>query len=46
MNKPEIFLFAPVRTPIGTYGGALKDTHATALGDEEIVEGLRSKVRP
>lgn len=25
MSKPEIVLCAAVRTPIGTYGGALKD---------------------
>ena len=31
MNKPEIVLCAPVRTPIGTFGGALTDTPATGL---------------
>lgn len=41
MSKPEIVLCAPVRTPIGTYGGALKDTPATALGAAVVRETLR-----
>lgn len=40
MNKPEIVLCAPVRTPIGTYGGALKDTPAPALGAAVVRETL------
>ncbi|NDZ17713.1 acetyl-CoA C-acyltransferase [Variovorax sp. WS11] len=41
MNKPEIVLCAPVRTPIGAFGGALKDTPATALGAAVVRETLR-----
>lgn len=41
MAKPEIVLCSPVRTAIGTYGGALKDTPATDLGAAVIREALR-----
>lgn len=41
MSKPEIVLCAPVRTPIGAFGGALKDTPATALGAAVVRETLR-----
>lgn len=41
MSNPEIVLCAPVRTPIGTYGGALKETPATALGAAVVRETLR-----
>ncbi|MFU5616533.1 thiolase family protein [Pseudomonas aeruginosa] len=41
MSKPEIVLCAPVRTPIGTFGGALKDTPATTLGAAVVRETLR-----
>ena len=41
MSKPDIVLCAPVRTPIGTYGGALKDTPATVLGAAVVREALR-----
>ncbi|QWF59802.1 acetyl-CoA C-acyltransferase [Ralstonia solanacearum] len=41
MSKPEIVLCAPVRTPIGTFGGALKDTPATALGAAVVRETCR-----
>jgi acetyl-CoA C-acetyltransferase len=41
MAKPDIVLCSPVRTPIGTYGGALKDTPATDLGATVIRETLR-----
>ena len=41
MSKPEIVLCAPVRTPIGSYGGALKDTPATVLGAAVVRETLR-----
>lgn len=40
MSKPEIVLCAPVRTPIGTYGGTLKDTPAPALGAAAVRETL------
>ncbi|MBI4290436.1 MAG: hypothetical protein HY661_03025 [Betaproteobacteria bacterium] len=41
MAKPEIVLCNPVRTAIGTYGGALKDTPAPALGAAVIREVLK-----
>jgi acetyl-CoA C-acetyltransferase len=41
MTKADIVLCSPVRTPIGTYGGALKDTPATDLGATVIRETLR-----
>lgn len=41
MSKPEIVICAPVRTPISTFGGALKDTPATALGAAAVRETLR-----
>jgi acetyl-CoA C-acetyltransferase len=41
MNKPEIVLCAPVRTPIGAFGGTPKDTPATALGAAVVRETLR-----
>jgi acetyl-CoA C-acetyltransferase len=46
MSKPEIVLCAPVRTPIGTYGGALKDTPASELGAAVIRETLRRSGLP
>jgi acetyl-CoA C-acetyltransferase len=36
MSKPHVVLCAPVRTAIGTYGGALKNTPATVLGAAAI----------
>ena len=41
MAKPDIVLCTPVRTPIGTYGGALKDIPASDLGAAVIRETLR-----
>lgn len=38
---PDIVLCAPVRTPIATFGGALKDTPAPDLGAAVIREALR-----
>src|ERR1700722_9619851 len=32
MNKREIYIISAVRTPIGSFGGALKDFSATQLG--------------
>ena len=47
MAGPEVVLCNPVRTAIGTYGGALKDTPAPALGAAAIREVLkRSGVAP
>lgn len=41
MTQAEIVLCSPVRTAIGTYGGALKDTPAPELGAAVIRETLR-----
>jgi acetyl-CoA C-acetyltransferase len=41
MSIPEIVICSPVRTAIGTYGGALKDTPAPALGAAVIRETLQ-----
>ncbi|WP_158904218.1 thiolase family protein [Burkholderia sp. L27(2015)] len=41
MNQREILLCAPVRTAIGAYNGALKDTPATDLGAAVIRETLK-----
>ncbi|HSU29101.1 MAG TPA: acetyl-CoA C-acyltransferase, partial [Chitinophagaceae bacterium] len=32
MNKREVYIISAVRTPIGSFGGALKDLSATQLG--------------
>src|SRR5277367_1982537 len=32
MNKREVYIISAVRTPIGSFGGALKDFSATQLG--------------
>ncbi|QET31273.1 acetyl-CoA C-acetyltransferase [Burkholderia multivorans] len=41
MSQAEIVLCSPVRTAIGTFGGALKDTPAPALGAVVVRETLR-----
>jgi acetyl-CoA C-acetyltransferase len=41
MSKPDVVLCSPVRTAIGTFGGALKDTPAPELGAVVIREALR-----
>lgn len=40
MPTPDIVLCAPVRTPIGSYGGSLKETPASALGATVVRETL------
>jgi acetyl-CoA C-acetyltransferase len=40
MSQREIFLCAPVRTAIGAFGGALKDTPASELGAVVVRETL------
>jgi len=40
MKTSNVVLCAPVRTPIGTYGGSLKSVPATALGATAIRESL------
>jgi acetyl-CoA C-acetyltransferase len=41
MPERQIVLSHPVRTPIGTFGGSLKDTPAPALGAAAIRESLK-----
>jgi acetyl-CoA C-acetyltransferase len=40
MSTRNVALCAPMRTAIGTYGGALKDTPASELGAAAIRESL------
>ncbi|MFM0236885.1 thiolase family protein [Paraburkholderia phytofirmans] len=40
-NQREVVICNPVRTPIGAFGGALKDVPATALGAVAVRETLR-----
>ncbi|MGF7156371.1 thiolase family protein [Novosphingobium gossypii] len=47
MSRTEIVLAQPVRTAIGAFNGALKDTSATALGAAVIAEAVhRSGLTP
>lgn len=46
MSKPEIVLCTPVRTPIGAYGGTLKETPAPELGAAAVRETLRRSGLP
>ena len=36
MNKMEVYIVSAVRTPIGSFGGSLKDVPATRLGAAAI----------
>lgn len=40
MNKREVYIMSAVRTPIGSFGGALKDLSATRLGAIAITGAL------
>ncbi|RQS44772.1 acetyl-CoA C-acyltransferase [Burkholderia sp. Bp8986] len=47
MVARQVVICSPVRTPIGAFGGALKDVAATALGAVAVREAVRrSKVDP
>ncbi|HHX4053257.1 MAG: thiolase family protein [Burkholderia contaminans] len=47
MVARQVVICSPVRTPIGAFGGALKDVAATALGAVAVCEAVRrSKVDP
>lgn len=47
MNKREVYIIAAVRTPIGSFGGKLKDFTATQLGAFAIKGALeRAGVKP
>ncbi|MGF6767907.1 acetyl-CoA C-acetyltransferase [Paraburkholderia sp. GAS199] len=41
MNAREVIIASPVRTPIGAFGGALKDIPAVQLGSAVVRETLR-----
>jgi acetyl-CoA C-acetyltransferase len=41
MNKKEVVIVSAVRTPIGSFGGSLKDISATALGATAIKGALQ-----
>jgi acetyl-CoA C-acetyltransferase len=47
MKKNEVYIVAAVRTPIGSFGGALKDYPATRLGAIAIKEALaKAGIKP
>jgi acetyl-CoA C-acetyltransferase len=47
MNKKEVYIISAVRTPIGSFGGTLKDIPATKLGAEAIKAALkRAGIQP
>ncbi|MBO9633596.1 MAG: acetyl-CoA C-acetyltransferase, partial [Chitinophagaceae bacterium] len=47
MNKREVYIIAAVRTPIGSFGGKLKDFTATQLGAFAIKGALeKAGVKP
>src|SRR5687768_7943614 len=41
MNKREVYILAAVRTPMGSFGGSLKDVPATKLGAAAIKGALQ-----
>jgi acetyl-CoA C-acetyltransferase len=47
VRTKEVVICSPVRTPIGTYGGSLKDTTAVDLGATVVRATIeRAKVAP
>ncbi len=47
MAQPEVVVLSGVRTPVGTYGGALKDKPPTELGAAVVREAVRrANVQP
>jgi acetyl-CoA C-acetyltransferase len=47
MNQREVVLLSAVRTPVGKYGGALKDIPPTVLGAQVVTEAIkRAQVDP
>jgi len=47
MNKREVYIMSAVRTPIGSFGGALKDFSATQLGAIAIKAAVeRAGIKP
>ena len=47
MNQREVVVLSAVRTPIGKYGGALKDIPPTVLGAKVVAEAVkRAQIEP
>src|SRR5437762_3339245 len=47
MNKMEVYIVSAVRTPIGSFGGSLKDVPATRLGAAAIKAAIeKAGIRP
>jgi acetyl-CoA C-acetyltransferase len=47
MNRREVVILSAVRTPIGRYGGALKDIPPTVLGAKVVAEAIkRAAIEP
>src|SRR5205814_4127765 len=47
MNKHEVYIISAIRTPIGSFGGSLKDFPATKLGAIAIKAALeKAGVQP
>lgn len=47
MNKKEVYILSAVRTPIGSFGGSLKDISATKLGATAIKGAVeRAGIKP
>ncbi len=47
MSKKEVYIISAVRTPIGSFGGSLKDISATQLGGIAIKAAVvKAKVQP
>jgi acetyl-CoA C-acetyltransferase len=47
MNKMEVYIVSAVRTPIGSFGGSLKDVPATRLGAVAIKAAIdKAGIRP
>ncbi|GAA4329802.1 acetyl-CoA C-acyltransferase [Flaviaesturariibacter amylovorans] len=47
MNKKEVYIVSAVRTPMGSFGGALKDVPATRLGATAIKAAVeRAGIKP
>ena len=42
MNKKEVVIVAGVRTPVGAFGGSLRDVPVVQLGALVIKEALKS----
>src|SRR5689334_16697307 len=41
MNQREVVILSAARTPVGKYGGALKDIPPTVLGAKVVSEAVR-----